>query len=163
MLWRTASSNSMGPGISRAGCSGCFDMLASFFFLSSMIWGVDRVTGLYGMSSLVSECRSVEKGVLICRTGLCSRCREIRDRRCLARGVARADDGMRGLPATPRQINEHNAASVTIWRTSTGRNFKEPGDPLLQVQIVEKTRSERVSLGLGHFAMNCSPISLLHS
>ena len=63
------------------------------------------MTGEYGISSLLSDCRSVVKGVLIWRTGLCSRCREMRESRCLARGVARVDDGVRGLPTIPRQID----------------------------------------------------------
>ena len=54
------------------------------------------------------DCLSVEKGVLISRKGLCSRCLEIRD--SLARGVARAKD-VRG----PRQkkVVGRNAARMT--------------------------------------------------
>ena len=162
MLWRTASSNSMGPGINRAGCSAWFDMVAVVFLLSSTLRGVDRVIGEYGMSSFVADCRSVEKGVLICRTGLCSRCREIRDRRCLARGVARADDDMRGLPATPRQINERNAASVTSWRSCTSRKFSGARRVPVNTILVRRKKiyTERFLLRLGHSATNCSSISL---
>jgi len=101
---RTASSNSMGPGMSKAGCSACFDMLAVF--------GLSEGRGVVfnGVVDCGSECLSVLKGVLISRTGLCSRCREIRDNRCLAeRGVARVEGGVRGR--SPR-LKERNAATV---------------------------------------------------
>lgn len=57
----------------------------------------------------MSDCLSVEKGVLISRKGLCSRCLEIRD--SLARGVARVKD-VRG----PRQktIGRNAARSARV-------------------------------------------------
>ncbi len=75
----------MGPGIRSAGCSGWFDIL--LFLASFMSLGGVLVSGLYGMSSCSVDCLSVEKGVLISRTGLFSRCLEMRLNR--ERGVAR--------------------------------------------------------------------------
>lgn len=82
----------MGPGISKAGCSACFDMFAGFGFKG----GSETVVN--GAVEWGWECLSALKGVLISRMGLCCRCREIRDNLCLAeRGVARAEGGVRGV------------------------------------------------------------------
>ena len=50
------------------GCSAWFDMLTSILFEDDL--GRDREGGLYGMSSCSPDCLSVEKGVLISRTGV---------------------------------------------------------------------------------------------
>ena len=88
----TSSSNSIGPGISRAGCSACLDIFSSFAVGSDT--DGDRFMGVYSRSSDSFESLSVEKGVLISSCGLCSRCLEMRE--SLARGGARAKGG-RGL------------------------------------------------------------------
>ena len=78
--------------------------------------GGDLVNGVYGMSSRDSDCLSVEKGVLIGRTGLCSRCLEIR--LSLARGLARFSDAeraTRGCGAI-RQRRGRRAARMTQER-----------------------------------------------
>ena len=62
-----------------------------------IVEGADLEMALYSRSSGLSDCLSVENGVLISRNGLCSRCLEIRD--SLARGVARATEVRgRGVP-----------------------------------------------------------------
>lgn len=76
---RTASSNSMGPGIINAGCCGWLDIFlgtsgsslaSSFFSVSNSFFFLIRLP----CSSSRCADRSVEKGVLSSRDGLGSKC-----------------------------------------------------------------------------------------
>lgn len=44
MAWRTASSNSIGPGMSKVGWSGCVDMVALCALLLVREWEEDEKT-----------------------------------------------------------------------------------------------------------------------
>ena len=60
---RTASSNSIGPGISSVGCSAWLAILTPCS--PSFDFGNSRCRGAYGISSASLACLSVENGVLI--------------------------------------------------------------------------------------------------
>lgn len=70
MEWRTASSNSIGPGMSNVGCSGWFDILGVGEELKGLIW----VAGNEMPRDL-----STEYEVLGGSGGLRSRCLEIKE------------------------------------------------------------------------------------
>ena len=87
MAWRTASSNSIGPGMSSDGCSGWFDMLAG---ISGAFSTASRSGGfLEGMifprSSTSRALRSVEKGVFSSKKGFDPNWLEKRSRRAVGR------------------------------------------------------------------------------
>jgi hypothetical protein len=86
MDWRTASSNSIGPGMSRVGWDGWLDILAG---ASSAMAGSDGFGAALAWSSSRMALRSVEKGVLSSRNGRASRCPEKRPRRAVGREGAR--------------------------------------------------------------------------
>jgi hypothetical protein len=107
---RTASSNSIGPGINSAGCSGWLDILTggagggSDLFSCVCVWGMGLGLGGVGLAlrftfpvSSSSEAeRSVEKGVFSWRKGLGlgSRWRERRLRRDLGDApMTKRDEG----------------------------------------------------------------------
>ena len=82
MALRTASSSSIGPGMSTVGCASCFDILCFDSMARSRGGcGGSRCGGMCGTSSLSDASRSVEKGVLSGMVGRWSRCREISDKR----------------------------------------------------------------------------------
>jgi hypothetical protein len=123
---RTASSNSIGPGMSSAGCDGWFDIFfggsgASFFtsatsFLTSCtctFFGGDGRMRL-PFSSSGRALRSVEKGVFSSRKGFESKCLEI----CLRREPARDDMLARGCrrQLTDRRRNR-GAANIRCSET----------------------------------------------
>jgi hypothetical protein len=70
MDWRTASSSSIGPGMSRVGCSAWEDMFGDGVVLNRLAAGAGEA---------MLRVRSIEKGVLSGRGGLRSRCLEIKE------------------------------------------------------------------------------------
>lgn len=66
MALDTSSEISIGPGMSKVGCSACFDMFADFaeaLEKERVTFGrdVERMRGVYGRESSAGEiCRSVE-------------------------------------------------------------------------------------------------------
>lgn len=102
--WRTASSNSIGPGMSRAGWSGWFDI---FFVVV--------------LSLLVCCCaeRSAEKGVLSGGSGCPGRCLEINE------SLEVGDASVRGSKWSRFR---RRAASVTLYETLSLKGLREPLD-----------------------------------
>jgi hypothetical protein len=74
--WRTASSNSIGPGISKVGCSGWLDILDF-----SELWELELNRRGCGVGGSILDARSVENGVLIGSGGRGSRCLDMRESR----------------------------------------------------------------------------------
>ena len=97
---KTASSNSIGPGMSNVGWSAWCDILTSSSLAGfAGVMGL-RWIGVYSTSSKGWADLSLEKGVLRGSGGRFSRCLEIRDN--LACGGARLGEGMRGSLVPPR-------------------------------------------------------------
>lgn len=79
MDWSTASSNSMGPGMSKVGCSGWEDMLLLVDWLEeSRCWVVVEATS--GAEEELVEAAAIYAGLLPVM------CCEIRDSRLAGRG-----------------------------------------------------------------------------
>ncbi|KAL3710228.1 hypothetical protein TMatcc_004020 [Talaromyces marneffei ATCC 18224] len=130
---RTASSNSMGPGMRRVLWAGCEDIL--FLVLSDClgirsesIAGGVRWIGLYSRSSGSTDSLSDEKGVFSSGNGSrWSKCLAMRDRRALPLPLplprpecdaSLAADGIGGQEERwPRQMR----SIVTIWWLGMGR------------------------------------------
>jgi len=113
MELRTASSNSMGPGMSSAACGGWLDIFfggSGTLFLISLISFLTSLTSAFTSSTFLGNMRlpcsssmravrSVEKGVFNSRNGFASKCLEIWVRREPARerGDAMLGRGCRRL------------------------------------------------------------------
>ena len=107
---RTASSNSIGPGISNDGCAGWFEVFLSAILGAEVVpkyrLGTSLMRGVYGRSSAWSESLSAEYGVLReGKGGFWSRCLCMRLSRLDARDGARMMEGKEKRPKAVRAAN----------------------------------------------------------
>lgn len=107
---RTASSNSIGPGISNDGCAGWFEVFLSVILGAEEVpkyrLGTSLMRGVYGRSSAWSDSLSAEYGVLReGKGGFWSRCLCMRLSRLDARDGARMMEGKAKRPKAVRAAN----------------------------------------------------------